>query len=726
MKNKHYKHLFIVCIAIISALSPLRGQKITDVNSLVAFSDKKEKELIVQRKAAEVFAEKNNLPLSYRDRNGSLQELQFINKDGTPMYYISDNAEAARTISTSEVQDGGRSHLMLDGSGIVLRSWDAGAVRFTHQEFDGRVRIGDNDTTFNYHATHVAGTMIASGINPEAKGMAYNAELKSFGWNFDIAEMAMEAANGALISNHSYGYGRGWVNNGYEWIWYGNPEISTEEDYLFGFYDSQAKEWDEVAYQAPYYLIVKSAGNDRNEGPGTTNPTDGPFDCMAHSAVAKNVLTVGAVHTILNGYNGPEDVQITDFSSWGPTDDGRIKPDIVTQGMAVFSTDDDADDDYKVMCGTSAAAPSASGSLALLQQHWANLSGEGNYMLAATLKGLVIHTADEAGPHEGPDYKYGWGLMNTEKAALLISEKNQTNAIEELVLNEGETYTKTIKSKGNLPMKVTICWTDAPGSSPEPQLDPSNAMLINDLDLKIIHNDDVYFPWSLNPRQPEEAAIKAEKNYVDNVEVIDILNPEAGEYTIMVSHDGNLLNQQQNFSIIISGVDRNPPVVDFQANMTEVSLGEEVVFECKSNGIPTSWEWTFPGGYPSFSYEKNPVITYEKPGSYKVILTVFNEFGMDTKTVENFINVKGNELNTDAELAIHTYPNPAVNMLHIDISATEQPATITIVGSLGNICCEYQMTEASQPIDISNFPKGMYYAVATRNGLRSTTKFLKN
>jgi PKD repeat protein len=725
MKNKHYKHLFIVCIALISALSPLRGQKITDVSSLVAFSDKKVKELNEQRKAAEVFAEKNKLPLTYRDHNGSLQELQCINGDGIPMYYISDNAEAAKTISTSEVQSGGRSSLLLDGTGILLRTWDAGAVRLTHQEFNGRVTIGDSDTNYNYHATHVAGTMIASGINSEAKGMAYNATLKSFGWNFDVAEMALEAANGALISNHSYGYGRGWVNNGYEWIWYGNSEISTEEDYLFGFYDNQAKEWDEVAYQAPYYLIVKSAGNDRNEGPGNTHPSDGPFDCIAHAAVAKNVLTVGAVHNILNGYTGPQDVLITDFSSFGPTDDGRIKPDIVTQGMSVFSTDDDSDDDYKVMCGTSAAAPSASGSLALLQQHWANLN-DGNYMLAATLKGLVIHTADEAGIFDGPDYKHGWGLMNTEKAALLISEDQNSNIIEELVLNEGEIYTRTIKSKGNLPIKVTICWTDVAGTPVDPQIDPTNLMLVNDLDVKVIHNDEIHYPWSLDPRQPEEAATKNMKNYVDNVEVININNPEAGEYTIIINHDGSLFNQQQNFSIIISGVDRNPPVVDFQANKTEISIGEEVEFECKSNGIPTSWEWTFPGGYPDFSYERNPVIRYDKAGTYEVILTTYNEFGEDTKVVENYINVKENEYPIETELTIHTFPNPAINTLHIDISDDREPTHVIIVGLLGNICNEFEITEANQPIDISHFPTGMYYAVATKNGKRSTSKFLKN
>jgi len=608
----------------------------------------------------------------------------------------------------------------------MLRVWDAGAVRISHQEFDNRVILGDYDTVYNYHATHVAGTMIAKGINPTAKGMAYNADLKSFGWNFDISEMAIEAAYGALISNHSYGYGRGWVNNGYEWIWYGNTQISEVEDYLFGFYDNQAKEWDQLAYDAPYYLIVKSAGNDRNEGPGTTNPSDGPYDCLAHSAVAKNVMTVGAVYNVNDEYTGPEDVIITDFSSWGPTDDGRIKPDIVTQGMSVFSTDDDSDEDYKVLCGTSAAAPSASGSLALLQQHWENYNGEGNYMLAATLKGLIIHTADEAGEFDGPDYKYGWGLMNTEKAALIISQNQLDNVIKELVLNEGETYSRTIKSYGNTPIKVTICWTDAPGIPTSAQLDPSNAMLINDLDVNIIHNDDIDYPWSLDPLHPEEAATKHAKNYVDNVEVIDIINPEAGEYMITVSHEGTLFNEQQNFSIIISGMDRNPPVVDFQANKTDISEGDKVAFECKSQGIPTSWEWTFPGGIPNFSSEKNPVITYDKAGTYQVILTVRNEFGVDTKVIEEYISVRKNEISKNQKIEIKTFPNPAVNRISIEISDNEEPVTVFIIGSLGNIYKEFQIEQMNQSVDISYFPRGIYYAVANSNGITSSCKFLKN
>ncbi len=726
MKNKHYKHLFIVCIALISALSPLRGQKFTDVSSLVTFSEKKLKEAKENRKAAEVFAEMNKLPLSFMDDEGSCHELQSINDDGIPMYYISDNAHAAKTISTSEVQDGGRNDLQLDGRGIQLLLWDAGTVRGTHQEFEGRITLGDSSNSCNAHATHVAGTMIAKGINPQSKGMAYNARLTSYNWNYDISEMAAEAAEGALISNHSYGYGRGWVNNGCSWVWYGNTSISEDEDYLFGFYDMQAQDWDQVAYFAPQYLIVKSAGNDRNEGPGTEHPVDGPFDCLAHAAVAKNVLTVGAVYPIENEYQSPGDVRIADFSSCGPTDDGRIKPDIVTQGISIYSTYDNTDDAYKTLSGTSTAAPSASGSLALLQQLWEDIHGEGSYMLAATLKGLIIHTSDEAGNSEGPDYEYGWGLMNTEKAALKISQNQWKEVITELVLNENETYTRTIKSDGMTPIRVTICWTDAPGTPLAAQLDPETAMLVNDLDLTVIHKDDIYYPWSLNAKNPQQPATCITKNYVDNVEVIDIINPEAGEYTITVTHEGHLLNEHQNFSIIISGMDgSSPPVVDFQANNTEISVGDDVVFECKSKGNPTSWEWTFPGGFPNYSTEKNPVITYTKAGTYKVILTARNNFGMNTKIAEEYITVSDADVTDMEEQEIKAFPNPAINTLNIELTNNNEPVLVRIISSLGTIYKEFNMDINHQSIDVSYFPKGVYYAVVNNNGQTKTCKFLK-
>jgi PKD repeat protein len=172
-------------------------------------------------------------------------------------------------------------------------------------------------------------------------------------------------------------------------------------------------------------------------------------------------------------------------------------------------------------------------------------------------------------------------------------------------------------------------------------------------------------------------------------------------------------------------VDRNLPVVDFQANKTEISLGEEVAFECKSKGNPTSWEWTFPGGDPGFSYEQNPLIKYKKPGSYTVILTTYNENGADTKKVDNYITVDSSKKEEYDELVINTYPNPAVNTLNIDCSDSNEPVQLLIVGSMGKVIHESEITKSSQPIDVSYFPKGMYYAVAMRNGQRSSSKFLK-
>ena len=76
-----------------------------------------------------------------------------------------------------------------------------------------------------------------------------------------------DAAAGALASNHSYGQVRGWrYSSGNDnWYWYGDITINTMEDYLFGFYDSRSRDWDEIAHNAPYYLICISAGNDRND-----------------------------------------------------------------------------------------------------------------------------------------------------------------------------------------------------------------------------------------------------------------------------------------------------------------------------------------------------------------------------------------------------------------------------------------------------------------------------
>jgi hypothetical protein len=143
--------------------------------------------------------------------------------------------------------------------------------------------------------------------------MSYEAPLHAYDWNFDTAEMAAAASQNLEISSHSYGVVTGWSSN----RWYGDITVSTQEDYGFGYYDDGAHDIDSLATLAPEYLIVISAGNDRNQNwNGTHQHWDGHAWVTAndvHGAGAergydhqlvrhREVHSVGAVDDIPGSY----------------------------------------------------------------------------------------------------------------------------------------------------------------------------------------------------------------------------------------------------------------------------------------------------------------------------------------------------------------------------------------------------------------------------------------
>lgn len=458
------------------------------------------------------YTKENGLPVISYDDKGNIIQMVDIDVYGQPVYRTTFNAGAAITTGVVKLRQGGGLGLNLEGSGITLGIWDGGPV-YDHSEFDTRVVFKENSGVVSDHGTHVAGTMLGAGVNSLAKGMAPKASLRSYFWDNDINEMALAAdptQSSLLISNHSYGLLQGWnCSSTTSCTWFGTPSISTVEDWRFGFYTNAAKNLDDVAFNAPYYLIFWAAGNDRDDinFPNTGGPNPAPadgnagtgFDSMGQEGTAKNILTIGAISKITD-YTSSSSVEVAGFSNWGPTDDGRIKPDLVAAGVSIFSSvstpSGQIGSRYSTFNGTSMATPNAAGSLALLQELNKNLTG--NFLRSATLKALAIHTAKEAGPGPGPDYMHGWGLVDVEAGAKLLLAKDDQNVfVKELELNNGEVFEITLNPKSGTKISATIVWTDPAGVSPPNSLDPTNLMLVNDLDMRLV--DDAgnrQFPWT--------------------------------------------------------------------------------------------------------------------------------------------------------------------------------------------------------------------------------------
>ncbi len=528
------------------------------------------------RLEAEQRAIQLGLPIR-REVGDQVKELQFF-RDGMPYYYVTYNLEAAITISTRSLWAGGGAAYDLNGLSETLGVWDSGRVLLSHQEFGGRVSQIDGSTDNSNHATHVAGTMVAAGVASQARGMSGSARLHAYDWNDDLSEMLMAASLGLRVSNHSYGFIAGWHWAGNIWRWYGHHDET--EAWGFGFYDQNAQMWDQVTWAKPYYLPVKAAGNNRVAGPiqqpvihevmingqwvrdSTTirqvgGGLDG-YDCLPFNSVSKNILTVGAVYNIQGGYDEPGDVIMSPFSSWGPTDDGRVKPDLVASGVGLYSTSSTGDAAYTSMSGTSMAAPNVSGSIGLLLQLYRGIHGNDS-IRAASMKALLIHTADEAGDGPGPDYRHGWGLMNTLSAARILSDDQRMGKhflLREKYLHQNESISIPVFATGDEPLVATIVWTDPPGTPLPPQLNPDDLMLVNDLDLRIISDNGqhTYYPFVLDPDHPAQPATTGD-NFRDNVEKVYLESAEAnGLYHVQISHKGELQGGGQSFSLVLSGV----------------------------------------------------------------------------------------------------------------------------------------------------------------------------
>ncbi len=599
--------------------------------------------------------------MMFSTKSGGVARLEGVDATGNPIYVSTfNNINSAATIQTNQLWQGGTTGLNLSGSSDNIKGklgvWDDGRVRNTHVEIANRVNQKGSVTTNGDHATHVAGTMIAAGVNPLVKGMAYGTQqlLAYSDFTNDGSGMLTEAS-GLLISNHSYGTVAGWVYNTTEARWEFYGEVGATEDYKFGYYISKAQLYDSIAYNAPNYLILVAGGNNRNDnGPAVGQPywrynassqminagnrpagisSNNGYDIIPASATAKNILTVGAVSYLPTGYTKASDVALAAFSSWGPTDDGRIKPDVVANGVNVTSSISTSDNAYATYSGTSMATPSVAGSAMLLQEYYSKLH-PGTFMRSATLKGLIIHTADEAGPAAGPDYQYGWGLVNMVKAAAVITSNNSDQRIYENNLTNGATYTLPLVASGKGSLVATICWTDPKGTVDDVnRLNNRTKKLVNDLDIRIKKGGVLYTPWVLDVNNPGNAATKGD-NITDNVERIEISDVVPGELdTIVITHKGTLARGQQAFSLIVSGVGGGAYCASAPASNTGARIDSLTLGSYKFGNVT---------GCTSYTNNTTATIQAEPLQALPLVIKASSCDGTSvTKTVKVFLDLNG-------------------------------------------------------------------------------------
>lgn len=552
----------------------------------------------------------------------------------------------------------------LTGTNITLALWENdGGVRTNHIEFGTRVWQRDNaalDTSG--HATSVAGTMAAGGVGSifgqfyEARGVAYQARVFAYNIQDFKSERESAAAGDAtnapvFLGNHSWGLANGWrrhltITNQFgvvvtnAWVWWGPPGANFPEDPKFGLYtipnalETGCVQVDQFHNaEAIRHLMVYACGNDRLEGPTNSPGTyyrltngvfvadtttrdwldgdDGGYDTLAAPGTAKNVLTVGACEDVywasnnfvIFGFGPGANAVPASFSGAGPTDDGRLKPDLAAVGtpnlplryalgevitnqgvqyiLGLISPNAASTSQYDGFArGTSFAAPGVVGQLGLVLQRRAQLYPglpASEAWLNSTLKSVAIDTCDDVGA-AGPDYRFGHGLPNARRAVERVEQDftwGRGSLIKEFTLAPTQSVSWVVTSGGTEPLSVTLAWSDPPGPAITniTSADMPNPMLVNNLDVVVEHlgTATIYRPWVLNPDLTNKTAAArsaAATRGVDNrnnVERVTIASPAAGEYRITVTHSGGLPGNPapttQKTSVVLGGVTPPVPVI---------------------------------------------------------------------------------------------------------------------------------------------------------------------
>lgn len=534
-----------------------------------------------------------------------------------------------------DLQNGQIGNFYLNGQNMEITIFDGGAPLTTHVEFSdkensGKSRVSDLENgaeSISNHSTAVSGFIAAEGVNTitqtdnvtgtvtatfpnGAKGVLPNARVTTAGFKTvnDLTIFEKLLNFDKYISNHSYGTNLGWelIEDNTNALGYAlkynlsTTSFTSPQQSAYGAYYSNDYNYDAIGYNFPKYTIVKSAGNEYGDGPNSyarynfnlyksddTKFTDGdliPEDncqsgayCISFGSLAKNIIVVGSVDIPTSSnfkFTSPSQIIHSSYSSAGPRKDGAIKPDLVAVGTRVISPTSSSNNAYDIGSGTSYSAPKVTGVVGAITQLKRLLTGDNTYYFNSDeVRAILLHTTEEAGEFDGPDNKFGWGLLDGKKAAeVVLAAHNKEIIFERNEKISGINQEKLISSKVGEELKATITWIDPPTSNYKKTItgliNDTSSKLINDLDIRLIDTEtnDEYLPWKLDLSNVTGAAIKGD-NTVDNIEQILIKTPISGrKYKVIISNkntlvDNNGTSSNQIYTLLITGAQEDKSTI---------------------------------------------------------------------------------------------------------------------------------------------------------------------
>jgi len=501
----------------------------------------------------------------------------------------------------------------------------------------GRSTWDDNQNTGGGHGTHTSGSIVGNGIRSGSTPNTNTFPGGSNGCYAGTAPKAQFVFQSVMDSGGGLGGIPDDLNDLFQQTYDDGARVHSNSwgAAVAGQYTTDSSNLDMFAWNNKDMVITFSAGNSGKDTGGTSGVID--TDSIGSPGTAKNCITVGASENYrpdfvyeypendctgtaftqvawgwFNGTNFGREPIYSDpmannangmgaFSSRGPCDDGRIKPDISAPGIAIISTRTDLNQDYEqwgtcnvptayrtyylTMGGTSMANPLTAGATTLVRQYYVDgwhpnnssttnssaVSGDGFNPSSALVKATLINGAwdmnpgqygtgsyyeippDWDSPPDLPNNAEGYGRVDLEHSLFPGSgwgdDASRKLAVYDVTpgLQTSQTHTYTFNiANANDPLIVTLVWTDPWAAA------ATGTRLINNMDLE------VYAPGGTRYYPNRKDWTGGTQDTLNNVEQVYVSSPATGTWNITVRGtnvpgNGTGGTNTQPYALVMSG-----------------------------------------------------------------------------------------------------------------------------------------------------------------------------